>query len=110
MKARAERFGIPFNPNASASSARTKAAPTSSTAKATEPTAAAALAPAKKEKAGAIDKAPLGISEDVLAKRAAKFGLPEKKEAAPLPAKEAAAPAAKPASTPAPKQEVELTP
>lgn len=106
MKARAERFGLPFNPNATPSSARTKPTPTAP--KATEPVAAATPAPGKKEKAGAIDKTPLGISEDVLAKRAAKFGIPEKKEAEPV--KEAAAPAAKPASTPAPKAEVELTP
>lgn len=104
MKARAERFGIPFNPNAAASSTRTK--PPSTSTKPVEP-APAAAAPAQKERAGAIDKTPLGISEDVLARRAAKFGIPEKKEQS---TKESTAPAAKPASTSAPKPEVELTP
>ena len=109
MKARAERFGIPFNPNA-ATSTRTKPTPTSAT-KSTESAATTTPAPAKKEKAGAIDKAPLGISEDVLAKRAAKFGLPEKKEVQAPATKTAAAPSTKPASTTsAPKPEVELTP
>lgn len=106
MKARAERFGIAFNPNAT-STARTKPAPAAPAA-ASSATPAAAPAPAapKKEKAGAIDKAPLGISDEVLAKRAAKFGLPEKKEPQAAPAA-----AAKPVSAAAaPKPEAELTP
>lgn len=109
MKARAERFGIPFNPNAS-STTRTK--PAASTSTAAEPAAqpAAASTMAKREKPGAIDKAPLGISEEVLAKRAAKFGLPEKKEAQTpaATAKEKAAPVYKAPS--AAKPEAELTP
>ena len=84
MKSRAERFGIAFNPNPTPTASKSKAKPTPT------PTPATASTPAveKKEKVGAIDKAPLGISEEVLAKRAAKFGLPEKKEekAAPAPA------------------------
>ncbi|WWC64613.1 uncharacterized protein I303_107224 [Kwoniella dejecticola CBS 10117] len=85
MKARAERFGIPFTPNptpkankpqsksASANSAPNgKSAPSSSNTK--------AEATAKKEKAGAIDSTNLGISQDILDKRAAKFGIPEKKD------------------------------
>jgi SAP domain-containing ribonucleoprotein len=96
MKSRAERFGIAFNPNPT---------PTASKPKPSTPAAASTPAaksvPEKKEKVGAIDKAPLGISEEVLAKRAAKFGLPDKKEekAAPAPAAKPKAPepaAAKP--------------
>lgn len=69
MKARAERFGIPFNlPKPSATKpSKTEKAET----KATE----------TRQKAAPIDKDPLGLSEEILAKRAAKFGLPEKKEA-----------------------------
>lgn len=69
MKARAERFGIPFNlPKPSATKpSKTEKAET----KATE----------TRQKAVPIDKDPLGLSEEILAKRAAKFGLPEKKEA-----------------------------
>lgn len=105
MKSRAERFGIAFNPNPTST---TKSKPsTSSTTAPASSTAAATPAPvaAKKEKAGAIDKAPLGISEEVLAKRAAKFGLPDKKE-------EKAAPVtkAKEAESAKPKSEAELTP
>ncbi|OXB35496.1 hypothetical protein J007_04842 [Cryptococcus neoformans] len=68
MKARAERFGIPFNlPKPSA----TKPAKTEN----------AETKPAEtRQKAAPIDKDPLGLSDEVLAKRAAKFGLPEKKE------------------------------
>ncbi|WVQ74245.1 hypothetical protein IAR50_003842 [Cryptococcus sp. DSM 104548] len=81
LKARAERFGLPFQlPTA------TKPA----TAPATAPKEAAAK-PTEKQKAGAIDKNPLGYSDEVLAKRTAKFGAVEKKSAAPAPA---AAPAA----------------
>ncbi|RSH91789.1 hypothetical protein EHS25_009159 [Saitozyma podzolica] len=78
MKARAERFGVPFNPNPTP---RTAAKPAATDSKpATSTAAAAAPAPsAKGEKKGAIDSAPLGVSEELLAKRAAKFGLPEKK-------------------------------
>jgi SAP domain-containing ribonucleoprotein len=73
MKSRAERFGIAFNPNPTPTASKPKPPTTT--------TPAAAAAPVeKKEKVGAIDKAPLGISEEVLAKRAAKFGLPDKKE------------------------------
>ncbi|EAL19294.1 hypothetical protein CNBH3930 [Cryptococcus deneoformans B-3501A] len=69
MKARAERFGIPFNlPKPSA----TKPAKTEK----------AESKPAEtREKAASINKDSLGLSDDILAKRAAKFGLPEKKEA-----------------------------
>jgi SAP domain-containing ribonucleoprotein len=75
MKSRAERFGIAFNPNPTPTASKPKPSTT------TTSTPAAAAAPVeKKEKVGAIDKAPLGISEEVLAKRAAKFGLPDKKE------------------------------
>lgn len=104
MKARAERFGIAFNPNASQSS-RTKpqSASTAPAPKAAEPTPAP-----KKEKAAAIDKAPLGISEEVLAKRAAKFGLPEKKEEKAKESPAAPAAAAKPKA--AAKPEAEMTP
>ncbi|WRT70263.1 uncharacterized protein IL334_007258 [Kwoniella shivajii] len=86
MKARAERFGIPFNPNAKPKSSNSRNGVKESTAAKPKSTpaattsAASITAPQKKEKAGAIDSASLGISEDVLAKRAAKFGLPEKKE------------------------------
>jgi SAP domain-containing ribonucleoprotein len=77
MKARAERFGVPFNPNPTPTSKKT---PTPKT----DTSASSAVKPKEKEKVaqGAIDKdkASLGISEEVLAKRAAKFGLPEKKE------------------------------
>ena len=78
MKARAERFGIAFNPNPTPRSGPTaKSAVASSSA----PSAAVSTLQEKKEKPAAIDKsAGLGISEEVLAKRAAKFGLPEKKE------------------------------
>jgi SAP domain-containing ribonucleoprotein len=104
MKSRAERFGIAFNPNPTPTASKPKAKPT--------PAPAAASTPAveKKEKVGAIDKAPLGISEEVLAKRAAKFGLPDKKEEkAPVAAPAAAAKAK--ASEPAAKPKVEeLTP
>jgi SAP domain-containing ribonucleoprotein len=121
MKARAERFGIPFNPNATstqrnkpaskAAAAVAEKKSSSSTATATD---AAAAAPQAKQKAGAIDKAPIGVSEEVLAKRAAKFGLPEKKveeKKANGASKDAGAgAAAKPASvakeTPRPAQDI----
>jgi hypothetical protein len=81
MKARAERFGVPFNPNPTPRTAVKPSAPDS------KPAATAAAAPAvpapsakgEKKGAGAIDSAPLGVSDELLAKRAAKFGLPEKK-------------------------------
>ncbi|KAI9634000.1 uncharacterized protein MKK02DRAFT_38672 [Dioszegia hungarica] len=93
MKARAERFGVPFNPNPTPSAKSTPAV---------KP--AAAPTTDAKPKAGAIDKASVGISDETLAKRAARFGLPEKKAEEP---KKAAAPvsAAKPKSAAA-----ELTP
>ena len=104
MKSRAERFGIAFNPNPTPTASKPKSKPT--------PAPAAASTPAveKKEKVGAIDKAPLGISEEVLAKRAAKFGLPDKKEEKTPVAAPAAAAKAK-ASEPASKPKVEeMTP
>jgi len=102
MKSRAERFGIAFNPNPTSTASKPKPKPT--------PAPAAASTPAveKKEKVGAIDKAPLGISEEVLAKRAAKFGLPDKKEEK-APVAAAAAKAKAPEPTAKPKVE-ELTP
>ena len=79
MKSRAERFGIAFNPNPTSTASKPKA--TASASASTAKPATTAVTPVeKKEKVGAIDKAPLGISDEVLAKRAAKFGLPEKKE------------------------------
>lgn len=87
MKARAERFGLPFNPNGSSASTRTKPAASNGadqSKKASTPAAASTPAPAAASgpKKGAIDRAPLGIDAETLAKRAAKFGLPEKKAAA----------------------------
>lgn len=104
MKSRAERFGIAFNPNPT-STTKSKPSTSSTTVPASSTAAVATPVAAKKEKAGAIDKAPLGISEEVLAKRAAKFGLPDKKE-------EKAAPEtkAKEAERAKPKSEAELTP
>jgi hypothetical protein len=58
-------------------------------------------------KAGSIDKSSLGLSEEVLAKRAAKFGIPEKK-AESSPATTAPAPTA--AAKPTKKAEAEITP
>nr|ODN91760.1 hypothetical protein L203_01011 [Cryptococcus depauperatus CBS 7841] len=62
-KARAERFGVPFI-------AKSKA-----NAVANDPS----VVKIAKEKPATVDKSSLGLSEDVLAKRAAKFGLSEKK-------------------------------
>ncbi|WVR00257.1 hypothetical protein IAU59_007400 [Kwoniella sp. CBS 9459] len=102
MKARAERFGIPFNPNptpktkqnSKAKNAATTADATPAATTSAAGTAAASQQQDKKEKvgAGAIDANPLGLSQEVLDKRAAKFGLPEKKVEAP-------APSAKPTTT-----------
>ncbi|ORX40610.1 hypothetical protein BD324DRAFT_611512 [Kockovaella imperatae] len=108
MKARAERFGMPYNPNASSRSGQ-KSGSGSEKATAQQPHTPASSSTSQAQKAGPIDKAPLGVSEETLAKRAAKFGLPEKTSAA------ATAPAAesrtKAASTPAPpKAEAEMTP
>lgn len=79
QKARAARFGIPFKVT------KPKPAPA-----APAPTPAAAKPEqAKKDKPAAIDKAPLGESAEVLARRAAKFGPVKKAEpaaAAPAPA------------------------
>lgn len=88
QKARAARFGIPFKVT------KPKPAPM--------PAAAPAAKPEQpREKPAAIDKAPLGESAEVLARRAAKFGPVKKAEPAP-----AAAPAA-----PAPvEKKEELTP
>ena len=81
-RARAERFGIPLNSNPSTSS-RTNGSskPSQPPAVASAPVAASkpqastsTPAPSSKN----IDQAPLGITDEVLAKRAAKFGLPEK--------------------------------
>ncbi|WWD19621.1 hypothetical protein CI109_104083 [Kwoniella shandongensis] len=104
MKARAERFGIPFNPDAKPkSSSKPKSSAAAASPAPTAPAAAAAPAPTQppKQKAGAIDSNPLGLSEEVLARRAAKFGLPEKKAE---PVKPAAATDAAPAPTPAAKK------
>jgi len=80
MKARAERFGIPFNPNPTPTN-RTAGTSSQAIAAPSAPTnGAASTAAPTTIKAGAIDKAPLEIDEEVLAKRAAKFGIPEKKE------------------------------
>lgn len=91
MKARAERFGIPFNPNPTPRPSKSTPKAKESTPKAEKEKPAAVPVPAKKEKAGGIDKTSLGISEDVLAKRAAKFGLPEKKSVESSPASAPAA-------------------
>lgn len=100
MKARAERFGVPFNPNPTP---RTTAKSVASEAKPAATAAAAAPAPsAKGEKKGAIDSAPLGVSEELLAKRAAKFGLPEKK----APVKAEGAVAGKPEEKKKPEPEI----
>ncbi|CAD6589444.1 MAG: hypothetical protein TREMPRED_005367 [Tremellales sp. Tagirdzhanova-0007] len=61
LKARAERFGLPFDPNST--SKRTASTPTKATPTPSTPNT--------------------GVSDDVLAKRAAKFGLPEKKDTVP---------------------------
>ncbi|WVQ67027.1 uncharacterized protein L199_005220 [Kwoniella botswanensis] len=110
MKARAERFGIPFNPKAT-STKQTQKPPTSKngdgSTKKELPNANAG--PQKKEpqqKAGSIDATSLGISQDVLAKRAAKFGLPEKKESTPV----AVAGAGKPAEKKVESKKEEITP
>ncbi|EIW72225.1 hypothetical protein TREMEDRAFT_58386 [Tremella mesenterica DSM 1558] len=76
MKARAERFGISFNPNPTSTprpSKTEKSITTSTTSNAPAAT---------KEKTIKIDATPksLGISEEVLAKRAAKFGTAKKPE------------------------------
>ncbi|TYJ53248.1 hypothetical protein B9479_006115 [Cryptococcus floricola] len=83
MKARAERFGVPLQlaKPKPAAAAPAPAAPKE-----------AAPKPAEKQKAGAIDKNPLGYSDEVLARRTAKFGAVEKKTAAPAPAAAAAKP------------------
>ncbi|KAK6909458.1 hypothetical protein I204_01252 [Kwoniella mangroviensis CBS 8886] len=110
MKARAERFGIPFNPKA-ASTKQTQKPPTSKNGDGNtkkEP-ANANAGPQKKEsqqKAGSIDTTSLGISQDVLAKRAAKFGLPEKKDKESAPP----APAAKSTEKKVESKKEEITP
>jgi len=103
-KRRAERFGLEFKPNP------TKTTAPASSSKAPASASTTNAAPAKKEKPGAIDKsASLGISDEVLAARAAKFGLPDKKAPAVTPAATEAKAAANPeaAAKPAP---AELTP
>jgi hypothetical protein len=63
-------------------------------------------AAAPKQKAGAIDKSEkLGISDEVLAKRAAKFGLPEKKAPESISEKASPAPAVAPKAA-----EAQMTP
>lgn len=106
-KARAERFGLEFKP---AQPKATAAAKPASQAKSTVAETKAAPAAAPKQKAGAIDKSEgLGISEEVLAKRAAKFGLPEKK-APESAAPKAAAASATPAAVAPKAAEAQLTP
>ncbi|KAL7418438.1 hypothetical protein Q5752_006896 [Cryptotrichosporon argae] len=118
MKRRAERFGVPFVPNprpkpsaSKPAAAATAPVPvTAGEAKAAEDVHAKETRE-KKEKPAAIDRAPLGISDEVLARRAAKFGLPEKKVEAKEPAKDTkeATKGAKVAEEAKPK-EAELTP
>jgi SAP domain-containing ribonucleoprotein len=110
MKSRAERFGIPFNPNPTPTTKKTPAPAPKSDATTTAPAkASSSTTPAAKEKVGAIDKASLGISEETLAKRAAKFGIPEKKETPA--AEEKVTPAKKDGAAPAAKKaESEITP
>ncbi|WVQ84459.1 hypothetical protein IAT38_006611 [Cryptococcus sp. DSM 104549] len=88
MKARAERFGIPFNPNPKSSAATRKSKVES------KPAAAATTAAAEsRQKAGSIEKGSSpAVDPEVLARRAAKFGVPEKKEAAAPVSKQAAKP------------------
>ncbi|GMK56553.1 hypothetical protein CspeluHIS016_0303930 [Cutaneotrichosporon spelunceum] len=69
QKARAERFGIPWV-------RQKKPAPEP---KPEKPAAQPTAVKEKPTKPGAIDTTPFGISAEVLARRAAKFGLPEKK-------------------------------
>ena len=106
MKARAERFGIPFNPSPTprAKPTPSPAATAAATASSSAPTAAST--PKEKEKAGPISgsAASLGISEDVLAKRAAKFGIDKDRAKVSAPAEKPA-----PVAAPAPKAE-ELAP
>ncbi|WWC94840.1 hypothetical protein V866_001690 [Kwoniella sp. B9012] len=110
MKARAERFGIPFNPKAT-STKQTQKPPTSKngdhdTKKESGVASASVQKKEPQQKSGSIDTTSLGISQDVLAKRAAKFGLPEKKESAPV----AAAGAGKPAEKKVESKKEEITP
>jgi len=108
-KARAERFGLEFKP---AQPKPVSAAKPAAQAKPTPAETKAAPAAAPKQKAGAIDKSEgLGISEEVLAKRAAKFGLPEKKAPESSGQKAAAAPSVAAPVAAAPKAaEAQLTP
>nr|XP_019010300.1 uncharacterized protein I206_04768 [Kwoniella pini CBS 10737]OCF49081.1 hypothetical protein I206_04768 [Kwoniella pini CBS 10737] len=112
MKARAERFGIPFNPNPPPKTNKPKSTLATNGKAAAAPSSTKTEAPAKKEKAGAIDSTNLGISQDILDKRAAKFGIPEKKEQAsapspvPAPVSTASAKATKPES----KKKEEISP
>ncbi|BEI82710.1 hypothetical protein CcaverHIS002_0305780 [Cutaneotrichosporon cavernicola] len=69
QKARAERFGIPW-----VRQKKPAAAP-----KVEKPTEQPKVENETPVKPAAIDATPLGISPEVLARRAAKFGLPEKK-------------------------------
>lgn len=110
LNARRNRFGIPTPSAKPAAAAATPAA----AAPASKP--AEAEAKPKKEKASAIDRsAAVTVSDEVLARRRAKFGPVEKKEpAAPAAAAAPAAPAAAAKPAPAPAAEapkaVELTP
>ena len=95
MKARAERFGIPFNPNPSPRPAQKSATPTTPTTTTTTTAATSGQAAETKTKSG-IDKTALGLSDEVLAQRAAKFGIPGNTAASPASAASAApAPRAK---------------
>ncbi|WWC91670.1 uncharacterized protein L201_006616 [Kwoniella dendrophila CBS 6074] len=117
MKARAERFGVPFNPNPTP-----KTKPNSTTKNGSKEQSSVkppnTTTPSstnggtqKKEKAGSIDTASLGISQEVLDKRAAKFGLPEKKESNSAPAPTSKATSAAPASKKVEnKKQEEITP
>jgi hypothetical protein len=105
-KARAERFGIPVNASPTANSQPSNPSPSApAQTKEAKAPAQSSSAP-KKEKAGGIDKTSLGIDAETLAKRAAKFGLPEKKAATAAPA--SAEP--KSAAATSKKAEVEMTP
>ncbi|TXT06580.1 uncharacterized protein COLE_05911 [Cutaneotrichosporon oleaginosum] len=74
QKARAERFGIPW-----VRQKKTAAIPAATTPPGEKPAAQPKAEQEKPAKPAAIDATPLGISPEVLARRAAKFGLPEKK-------------------------------
>jgi hypothetical protein len=84
MRKRAARFGIPYDPNAPVkttapksktnSAAPTTTAPAAAAAAAAAPASAATPASNKRENIAPDGVKSLGISDEVLAKRAAKFG------------------------------------